>query len=185
MIVTGEDALVCAQYLTSFLRHADTVKVACIAQIVNAISPIHTWRDGLLLHSTYYPLLLFAQHAEGHSLVPVVTSPFYRAGARGDTPVLDAAASYLADGDTASVFLVNRDMHEELDVTVHFADKRVRTVIGVDVLGGGDLKAVNTRDMLHHVAPVRGSAVPVDAGAVRVHIPAPGLAAVRLALGTL
>ena len=32
-----EDALVCAQYLTAFLRHADLVKVACLAQIVNVI----------------------------------------------------------------------------------------------------------------------------------------------------
>jgi len=35
-----EDALVCAQYLSSFIRHADTVKLACIAQIVNVIAPV-------------------------------------------------------------------------------------------------------------------------------------------------
>ena len=34
-----QDALVCAQYLHAFLRHADIVKVACIAQIVNVIAP--------------------------------------------------------------------------------------------------------------------------------------------------
>ena len=34
-----EDALVCAQYLHAFLRHADVVKIACLAQIVNVIAP--------------------------------------------------------------------------------------------------------------------------------------------------
>jgi len=43
-----EDALVCAQYLASFIRHADVVKVACLAQIVNVVAPILTRPDGLL-----------------------------------------------------------------------------------------------------------------------------------------
>ena len=34
-----EDALVVAQYLGAFIRRADVVKVACIAQIVNVIAP--------------------------------------------------------------------------------------------------------------------------------------------------
>ena len=61
-----EDALVCAQFLNSFIRHADTVKIACIAQIVNVIAPILTRPDGLLIQSIYYPLQLFSQHARGH-----------------------------------------------------------------------------------------------------------------------
>ena len=44
-----EDALVCAQFLNSFLRHADTVKIACLAQIVNVIAPILTRPDGMLM----------------------------------------------------------------------------------------------------------------------------------------
>ena len=84
-----EDSLVCAQYLSSFLRHADVVKIACIAQIVNVIAPILTRPDGVLLQSTYYPLQLFSQHARGVSLRPIIDGPSYSAGARGDVPVLD------------------------------------------------------------------------------------------------
>ena len=36
------DALVCAQFLLSFIRHADVVKVANLAQIVNVIAPLLT-----------------------------------------------------------------------------------------------------------------------------------------------
>ncbi|MDB5077192.1 MAG: alpha-N-arabinofuranosidase, partial [Chloroflexi bacterium] len=67
-----EDALVCAQYLTSFLRHADIVKIACIAQIVNTIAPILTRPEGILLQSIYYPFALFSRHAAGHALTPVL-----------------------------------------------------------------------------------------------------------------
>jgi len=37
-----EDALVVAGFLQSFIRHADAVKIANIAQIVNVIAPILT-----------------------------------------------------------------------------------------------------------------------------------------------
>ena len=89
-----EDALVCAQFLNSFLRHANIVKIACIAQIVNVIAPILTRPDGLLIQSIYYPLQLFSQHAWGTSLIPIIESPTYAAGARGEVPMLDVSASY-------------------------------------------------------------------------------------------
>src|SRR5205823_5184381 len=43
-----EDALVVAQWLNAFLRHTDILKVACIAQIVNVISPLQTTPTQLL-----------------------------------------------------------------------------------------------------------------------------------------
>ena len=97
-----EDALVCAQFLNSFLRHANTVKIACIAQIVNVIAPILTRPDGLLIQSIYYPLQLFSQHARGTSLIPIIESPTYAAGARGEVPMLDVSASYEAESDSVS-----------------------------------------------------------------------------------
>ncbi|MDP6715385.1 MAG: alpha-L-arabinofuranosidase C-terminal domain-containing protein, partial [SAR202 cluster bacterium] len=67
-----EDALICAQYLNAFIRHADLVKIACLAQIVNVIAPILTSSGGLLIQSTFYPFQMFAERAKGVSLIPVV-----------------------------------------------------------------------------------------------------------------
>ena len=75
-----EDALVCAQYLNSFVRHADVVKIACIAQIVNVIAPLLTGPDGVLKQSIYHPLRLFSQHAAGQALTPVIESPTVTSG---------------------------------------------------------------------------------------------------------
>ena len=44
-----EDALVVAEFLNSFVRHADSVKIANIAQIVNVIAPLLTRGDETLV----------------------------------------------------------------------------------------------------------------------------------------
>jgi alpha-N-arabinofuranosidase len=72
-----EDALVVAGFLNSFIRHADSVKIANLAQIVNVIAPITTRGDQLLQQSIYYPLVLYAQRREGIALTPVVKGPGY------------------------------------------------------------------------------------------------------------
>jgi alpha-N-arabinofuranosidase len=60
-----EDALVVAGFLNSFIRHADAVKIANLAQIVNVIAPILTRGDDLLIQPTYYPFKMFSDRREG------------------------------------------------------------------------------------------------------------------------
>ncbi len=177
-----EDALVCAQYLSSFIRHADVVKVACIAQMVNVIAPILTRPDGVLVQSIYHPFALFSRHANGNSLTPVTCGPTYRAGERGDVPVLDAAATYDEETRSLSIFLVNRDQHQELTVDMNIAGQAIGRVSSVDLLGGGDVKASNSWAVPDQVAPVPGNARPTAAGGLQVRVPAPGLAVVRAIL---
>ena len=177
-----EDALVCAQYLTGFLRHADVVKIACIAQIVNVIAPLLTGPNGVLRQSIYYPFALFSRHARGNALTPVVRSPTYHAGARGEAPVLDAAASHDDASNTVAFFLVNRDQHEELLVTINLADRSFTGQATVELLGGDDVKAANTWEEPCRVAPVTGNALVTETGALQVRVPAPGLAVVHATL---
>ncbi|KAJ7611881.1 glycoside hydrolase family 51 protein [Mycena polygramma] len=62
------DALAVASWLNVFVRKADVVKIACIAQSVNVISPIITSPTGLFKQTTYYPLQLFATLMQGTAL---------------------------------------------------------------------------------------------------------------------
>ena len=50
-----QDALVCAQFLMSFIRNADVVKVANLAQIANVIAPVLTKDDKLLRQTILKP----------------------------------------------------------------------------------------------------------------------------------
>jgi len=177
-----EDAIVVAQYLTSFLRHADTVKVACIAQIVNVIAPILTRPDGLLVQSIYHPFQLFSRYSVGNSLTPVIHGPCYQAGDRGEAPVLDAAASHDERSGTVAIFLVNRSQQAELTVDIEIADGKLGRVLDADIMGGGDVKAANTWENPNRVAPTRGSAAVNATGGLSVRVPAPGLAVVRAEL---
>ena len=45
-IYTFEDALLVGLMLITLLRHADRVKIACLAQLVNVIAPIMTRQGG-------------------------------------------------------------------------------------------------------------------------------------------
>ena len=177
-----EDALVCAQFLNSFLRHADTVKIACLAQIVNVIAPILTKPDGMLIQSIYYPFQLFSQYGRGVSLRPIVDGPTYTAGARGEVPILDVSASYETEGGIVSVFVVNRSLTENVGVQISFGDRRASAELKTTVLNGSDPKAHNTWDRRDVIKPKSGTAFVTDDGAMQVTVPSLGLSVVRAQL---
>jgi len=177
-----EDALVCAQFLNSFLRHADIVKIACLAQVVNVIAPILTKPDGMLIQSIYYPLQLFSQHAQGLSLTPIVDGPTYTAGSRGEVPVLDVTASYHAESNSVCVFLVNRSLTDDVEVQVSFGDRRATAALKTAVLTGGDPKAHNTWEEPNVVRPNCGSSTVDASGQIDVVAPSLGLTVVRVRL---
>jgi len=177
-----EDALVVAQYLSSFVRHADTVKVACLAQIVNVLAPILTRPDGLLVQSIYYPFVLYAKHAQGASLAPVVDSPTYHAGDRGEVPVVDVAACHDPERSRATLFLVNRDLQREMTVNVTLYGATVESVAEVTFLSGTDPKAANSWEDSNVVTLAPGEADVTADGRVRAQVPALGLAVVALKL---
>ncbi len=53
-----EDALLVGGLINSLLRHADRVKVACLAQLVNVIAPlIMTNANGVLRQTIYFLML--------------------------------------------------------------------------------------------------------------------------------
>lgn len=173
-----EDALVCAQYLNSFIRHADVVKIACIAQIANVIAPILTRPDGLLKQTIYYPFALYSQTAAGVALTPIVASPSYRAGERGEAPVLDASACYDAEQQRVTIYLVNRKQDEELDVVMALADCQIAGQPQAWVFGGHDVRTANTWEEPDRVLPTLTTAMVSDDGSLRVSVPAPGLAVI-------
>ena len=64
----------------SFIRHADVVKIANIAQIVNVIAPVMTRGDEILLQTIYEALAMFVDRRLGNSLRvgyegPMLSSP--------------------------------------------------------------------------------------------------------------
>lgn len=113
------DALVVGTMLISLLRHADRVRIACIAQLVNVIAPIMTRTGGPVWRQTiYWPFAHASQYGRGHALDIRVSSPTYADDRFGEIPYLDATATVDDDAGTLTVFAVNRSMDEELPLEV-------------------------------------------------------------------
>ena len=153
-----EDALVVAQWLNVFLRRADVLKIACLAQAVNVIAPILTTKDKMLKQSIFYPFMLFSQLAAGVSLDVAVKVPFYTTRQFGPMPLLDVSASYDEAQQRAAVFIVNRSQTEAITVALDWQN-RVPTRFGTpQQVAGIDPKMANDYDH-----PDRVRAVAVDA----------------------
>ena len=164
-----EDALVCAQYLHAFVRNADIVSIACIAQIVNVIAPILTRADGLLLQTIYWPFKLLRDAVSGDALRVAVRAPELSTTRRGDVPVLDAAATCDDASRTATVSLVNRDPDAEVEVTVLFGD--ASAAVTSSLVLTGDVKARNEWDTPAAIRPRPIDVGTDDAGGLRLTLP--------------
>jgi len=172
-----EDALVCAQFLNSFIRRADLVKVACLAQIVNVIAPILTSPHGLLFQSIYHPFQLYSQKAHGLSLTPSVTSETYEVEDVGDVPFLDVSAAYDPENGETSLFLVNRSTDHDLDVNVEITDVHLVEAGISKVLTGDAPQVANSWIQPSLISPVDGN-VSIQDGTFRVEVPRLGMAVV-------
>ena len=171
-IYNFEDALLAGSMLITFLRNADRVKVACLAQLVNVIAPIMTRNGGGAWAQTiYWPFLHASKYGRGTALRALVDSPVYDCADYDAVPLIDATAT-LADDGSVTVFCVNRDMSEDfcLDLDLRsFGDLKLREHI---VLHHDDVKAVNTEENPCNVAPAPGHGGTVDSGWAEIRIPA-------------
>jgi alpha-N-arabinofuranosidase len=139
-----EDALVVGQWLNVFLRKSHVLKIACVAQIVNVISWLHTRGDELLKHPSYYVFELVSNHARGLALDALVTAPLVETKKYGAVPVLDVAASYDPASGKEAIFIVNRSLTESVVTEIAWQDGRTVAMEQAWQLAGSDPKALNT-----------------------------------------
>ncbi len=151
-VYTFEDALVVGCLLITLLRHADRVKIACLAQLVNVIAPIMTETGGRAWAQTiFWPFLQAAQYGRGVSLRTAVDCPCYAAGQYGETPCLEAAAVWNEENGELCVLAVNR---AEEDMTLELnAEGLPGTLKEHLLLRSDDMKAANTAAQPDRVRP--------------------------------
>ncbi len=171
-----EDAIVAAQYLMAFLRRADLVKVACLAQIVNVIAPIFTSPEGLYLQTIYHPFAMISRLARGISLTPRIEASCYEAGERGEVSVLDAAATYDESSGQLAAFMVNRRRDQPLRVELELSGASLLPGGSALALGGGAVDRQNGFEQPSAVSPTAAE-LRLEEGKLVVDVPAPGLVA--------
>ncbi|QQE81410.1 alpha-N-arabinofuranosidase [Alicyclobacillus sp. SO9] len=162
---TMEDALVVGTMLITLLRHADRVKMASLAQLVNVIAPIMTENGGKAWRQTiFYPFLHVSNFGRGVVLNPAITSPAYDSKDFSDVPILDAAAVFNQRADELTIFAVNRDMEESISLAIDVRGFEGYQVVEHIVYTDEDIKARNTADNPERVVPQQGSGTVVEDG---------------------
>ena len=175
-----EDALLCGTILITFLKHADRVKVACLAQLVNVIAPIMTRNGGGAWAQTiYWPLFHASAFGRGTALRPLIDSPVYDCSDYEKVPFVDAAAVLNEDGGV-TLFAVNRNLTEDIALETDlraFPGLRVKEHI---VLHHDDVKAVNDEQHPDTVAPCTITGDTLDGGHLTSRLPALSWNVIRL-----
>ncbi len=141
------DALLVGSMLTTLINNADTVKIACLAQLVNTIAPIMTEPGGRVWAQTiYYPFLYTSQYGRGTALRADVAAPKYDCAAGEDIPYVDCAAVLSKDASSLSLFLVNKHLDRDIDCSVSLSGITGAASAEWFTLGGCAPDAVNTAD---------------------------------------
>lgn len=171
-IYNFEDALLAGSMLITFLRNADRVKIACLAQLVNVIAPIMTRNGGGCWAQTiFYPFMHASCYGRGTSLRALVNSPVYDCRDYDAVPLIDSTA-VMGDDGSVTVFCVNRDTAEDCELSIDLrAFDKLRFAEHI-VLHHDDVKAVNTEEHPDNVAPAVGAPASVDGGRASVVVPA-------------
>ena len=179
-IYTFEDALLVGLLLISLLNHADRVKVACLAQLVNVIAPIMTQPGGGAFRQTiFYPFMEASKYGRGTALKPIVRAPKHDTKDYCDVPAMDAAAIWHEDKGELVLFAVNRET-EDLQVEVDLRALPGMKVLDHSLLVHSDMKAVNSFANPGNVAPTKGQGGVVDNGKLTLVLPARSWNTVRL-----
>ncbi|WP_117168277.1 alpha-N-arabinofuranosidase [Paraliobacillus sediminis] len=140
-----EDALLVGSMLITFLQHADRVKMACLAQLVNVIAPIMTENNGRSWKQTiFYPYMHTSIYGRGFSLKPILTSPKYDSKDFTDVPYIDSAAVYNEEKEEVTIFIVNKHLESSIPIDIDVRSFEDYQLVEHIVLENDDMKAVNT-----------------------------------------
>ena len=180
---TFEDALLVGSMLITLLRHADRVKVACLAQLVNVIAPIMTETGGRIWKQTiYYPYLHASLYGRGTALNVLVDAPKYDCKEYTDVPALESIAVESGDGAYVTIFAMNRG-EEDLEVTCCLRDYPGCRVEEFITMAGYDLKQYNTADQPDRVIPQSSSAYEMEGDCLTVTFSSYSWNVVRVRVG--
>ncbi|WP_433305021.1 alpha-N-arabinofuranosidase [Actinoplanes sp. CA-030573] len=175
------DAVVVGDLLITLLRHADRVKIGCLAQLVNVIAPIRSepggpaWRQ-----ATFHPFALTSRHGRGTVLRTDAVAPTHETAAQGEVPVLSAVALRDEESGEVTLFAVNRDQRQALTLDLDLRACPGLTIGKHTAVYDSDPDAANTAERPDRVAPRPLEDLKVDGGRATATLPPRSWSMIRL-----
>lgn len=154
-VYTLEDALVVGCLLITLMKHADRVKIACLAQLVNVIAPIVTVNGGpAWVQTIFWPFLHASLYGRGTVFDCIVDCDHYQTTLYGDVPYVEATA--VLSGNELTVFAVNRNLTEEVALELELSGFAPLELLEHIQLSSLDVKDANSVINPDNVRPSEG-----------------------------
>lgn len=146
-IYNFEDALLVGLMLITLIKHADRVKMACLAQLVNVIAPIMTdEKGGAWKQTIFYPFLHASIYGRGIALEPVINTTKHDTSNHTDVTDVEAVSVYNPENEEVTIFAVNRNVEHDVNFTSDLRGFEKYKVLEYIVMESDDMKVVNSLD---------------------------------------
>lgn len=175
---TLRDALTAAIHLNIFNQHADRVKVANLAQMVNVLqSVILTKDDKMVLTPTYHVFRMFRVHQEAKLLKTDLRCEDY---AFGERKIQSISASASIDGDgKVHVSIANLNPNKSITVTCPVIGDTFTKITG-ELLTAGTISALNSFEKPDEVKPVPFKGFSYKDGIMTVTMPSKSVVTIEM-----
>ncbi|HEX7432328.1 MAG TPA: alpha-N-arabinofuranosidase [Anaerolineaceae bacterium] len=168
---TFEDALVVGSMLITLLKHADRVKIACLAQLVNVIAPIMTANGGGIWRQTiFYPFMHASRYGRGSSYSLTIDSPAYANVEFGDVACLDAVATHDPEQGSLTLFAINRSLDTSLALVGDLGNFNGYRVVEHLQMTHADRKATNSLNHPSNVLPKANGDASLDGTRLKANL---------------
>ena len=138
------DAIVVGGLGITLLNNADTIEIACLAQLINVIAPITTAPGGgILKQAIYHPFHMLSKYGRGTAMKAISEGPTYES-LYGTVNTVEPAVIYDEEANEVRVFLLNADTQEDVCAQLDlqgYGDLKLKKHL---TLCGEDPSAINT-----------------------------------------
>ncbi|HOO98310.1 MAG TPA: alpha-L-arabinofuranosidase C-terminal domain-containing protein [Bacteroidales bacterium] len=175
---TLRDAITAAIHLNIFNQHADRVKVANLAQVVNVLQAVILTKDDLMvLTPTYHVFRMFRVHQDARLLETDLICEDYTIDGRG-IPAISASASVDSEGKV-HLSLANLNPGKSIVLTCPVIGDTYKTISG-EVLTANSMAALNSFDNPESVKPQTFKDFRMKEGILTVTMPAKSVVLLEL-----
>ncbi|MGB3776390.1 MAG: alpha-L-arabinofuranosidase C-terminal domain-containing protein [Leeuwenhoekiella sp.] len=167
---TMRDAMIAGMNLNIFNNHAERVKMANLAQVVNVLQAvILTEGEKMILTPTYHVMKMYNVHQDAELIPLNLDTPDYEFNGE-KLPAVSASASKDSTG-TVHMSMINIDSKKENKVTISLQDLNIKDV-SAQILTSKTLQDHNTFENPDKIKPADFKDFKVKKGNLELTIPA-------------
>ena len=133
--------------IINLLQHCDRIKIACLAQLVNVIAPIHTEKDGGAWKQTiYYPFCQASRYGRGKALKSDLKCSKHNTSKHTDVTDIEAIAVWNEEKEELTIFAVNRHPAESVSFSARINGFSDLSVVEYSVMKGYNKNDTNNAE---------------------------------------